>query len=145
MEQNMTKADVIYYTTKYDILEEVVRKTDEIKNNDLLMSEFIIRLGVYITNKSGMVLVSFGEDKKLNGCMVVSRHIDRLGEYCWIDFAWIDSHCNHLREKFLEEIAGTCKIRGIKRIQMRMSRGYKAMNKLYGTYEIGRILEKEVI
>ena len=140
----MTKADVIYYTTKYDILEEIVLKTDEIKNNDLLKSEFIIRLGVYITNKSGMVLVSFGEDKKMNGCMVVSRHIDKLGEYLWIDFAWLDPHCSHLKEKYRDEIMETCKLRGIRRIQMRMNRGYSAMHKLYGTYEIARILEVEV-
>ena len=145
MKQKDTKANVIYYTTKYDILEEVVRKTDEVKNNDLLKSEFIVRLGVYITNKSGMVLVSFGEDKKMNACMVVSRHIDKWGEYLWIDFAWIDPHCRHLRQRYEDEIISTCQIRGIKRIQMRMNRGYKAMNKLSGTYEIARILEKEVI
>jgi len=141
----MLKTDVIYYTTKFEILQEVVRKTDEIKNNDLLKSEFIARLSIYVTNKSGMILVSFGEDKALNGCMVVSRHMDRIGEYLWIDFAWIDPHFNYLREKYLEEIIGTCKVRGIKRIQMRMNRGYEAMNKLYGTYEVAKILEKEVM
>ena len=141
----MTKADVIYYTTKYDILCEVVAKTDEIKNNDLVKAEFILRLGQYVTNKSGMVLVSFGEDKKMNGCMVVSRHVDKIGEYLWIDFAWINPHCRYLREKYEKEIVETCQIRGIKRIQMRMNRGYLAMNKLSGTYEIAKILEKEVI
>ena len=145
MEKKDIKPDTIYYTTNFDVLKEVVNKTQEIKNNDLLVSEFIVRLGRYVTNKSGLVLVSFGEDTKLNGCMVVSRHIDRIGEYVWIDFAYINPHCNHLREKFEEELVGTCRIRGIKRIQMRMNRGYKAMNKLWGTYEIGRILEKEVI
>jgi len=145
MEQELIKANTIYYTTKYEVLEEVVRKTDEVKNNDLLMSEFILRLGIYITNKSGMILVSFGEDKKLNSCMVVSRHIDKLGEYLWIDFAWIDPHCNYLRRKYEEEIMSTCRLRGIKRIQMRMNKGYKAMEKLYGAKKIARILEKEVI
>ena len=145
MKQDKIKANVIYYTTKYDVLEEVVRKTDLIKNNDLLKTEFIARLGVFITNKSGMVLVSFGEDKKRNGCMVISRHLDRYGEYVWIDFAWIDPHCGYLREMYEKEISETCKLRGIKRIQMRMNRGFKAMKKLSNTYEIARILEKEVI
>jgi len=145
MKKKDIKPDTIYYTTNFDVLREVVNKTQEIKNNDLLVSEFIIRLGRYVTNKSGLVLVSFNESKELNGCMVVSRHIDRIGEYVWIDFAWINPRYNHLREKFEEELVGSCRIRGIKRIQMRMSRGYKAMNKLWGTYEIGRILEKEVI
>lgn len=135
----------IYTTTQLDILIEVVNKTDEVKKSDLLKSEFIRRLSIYIINKSGMVLVSFGEDKKLNGCIVVSRHLDKLGEYLYIDFAWIDSHYPHLKEKFEEEIIGTCKVRGIKRIQMRMNKGFKAMYKLYGVYEIARILEKEVI
>ena len=145
MKKEEIKADIVYYTTNFDVLKEVVNKTQEIKNNDLLVSEFIIRLGRYITNKSGLVLVSFGEDKKLNGCMVVSRHIDRIGEYVWIDFAWIDPHCRHLREKYEEELVSNCKIRGIKRIQMRMNRGYRAMKRLSNTYEIGRILEKEVV
>ena len=141
----MLKTDVIYYTTKFEILQEVVRKTDEIKNNDLLKSEFALRLSVYVTNKSGMILVSFGEDKKMNGCMVISRHIDRMGEYVWIDFAWVDPNSRHLTEKYKQEIMETCKLRGIKRIQMRMNRGYKAMEKLHGAYEVARILEKEVI
>ena len=145
MEQNMTKADVIYYTTKYDILCEIVAKTDEIKNNDLVKAEFILRLGQYVTNKSGMVLVTFGEDKKLNSCMVLSRHIDKFGEYLWVDFAYIDKNSQHLREKYKEEIMETCRLRGIKRIQMRMSRGYRGMEKLYGAKEIARILEIEVV
>lgn len=110
----------------------------------MLQSEFIKLLGVYIANKSGMVLVSFGEDGKLNGCMVISRHKDRKGEYIFIDFAWIDPHYSHLKEKFQEEVINNCKSRGIKRMQARMNRGFKAMEKLYGAYEIGRIIEKEV-
>lgn len=144
MKQEEIKANCIYYTSKYSILEQVVRKTQEVKNSDLLISEFITRLGIYITNKSGLVLVSFGEDKKLNGCMVVSRHLDRIGEYVWIDFAWVDPHCRYMRKKFRDEIFANCKLRGIPRIQARMNRGYKAMSKLYGAYEIGRILEVEV-
>ena len=101
MEQKDIKPNNVYYTTKYEVLEEVVRKTDEIKNNDLLKSEFITRLGIYITNKSGLVLVSFGEDKKLNGCMVVSRHLDKIGEYVWIDFAWVDPHCGYMRKNLI--------------------------------------------
>ena len=139
------KPDTIYYTTNFDTLKEVVLKTNEVKNNDLLMSEFIMRLGIYITNKSGMVLVSFGEDKELNGCLVVSRHIDKIGEYLWVDFGWIDPHCSYLREKFYDEIMSNCKIRGIRRIQARMNRGFNAMRRLYGTYEVARIIEKEVI
>lgn len=144
MEQKDIKANTIYYTTKLDVLTEVVAKTDEVKNNDLLKSEFATRLGIYITNKSGLIMVSFGEDKKLNGCMVVSRHLDKIGEYVWIDFAWGDPHCRYLRKKFEDELVANCKLRGIKRIQMRMNRGYKAMKKLWGTYEIAKILEKEV-
>jgi len=145
MLENEIKSNCIYYTSKYSVLEQVVAKTDEIKNNDLLKSEFMIRLGVYVTNKSGMVLVTFGEDKKLNSCMVLSRHIDKFGEYLWVDFAYIDKNSQHLREKYKEEIMETCKLRGIKRIQMRMSRGYKAMGKLYNAYEIARILEIGVV
>jgi len=144
MKEEEIKPNCIYYTTKYSVLEQVVNKTNEIKNNDLLMSEFILRLGVYITNKSGLIMVSFGEDKKLNGCMVVSRHIDRWGQYLWIDFAWLDPHCRYLREKYKEEIVGTCKVRGIKRIMMRMNKGYSAMEKLYGTHEIAKILQKDI-
>jgi len=144
MEQNMTKADVIYYTTKYDILEEVVRKTDEIKNNDLLMSEFIIRLGVYITNKSGMVLVSFGEDKKMSGCVVLSRHIDKQGEYIWLDFCWCDKRYPQLMKKFADEISNTAILYGIKRVQARTNRSIKALNRKYGFYEVAKIIERKI-
>ncbi|MCK4321989.1 hypothetical protein KAX08_05695 [candidate division WOR-3 bacterium] len=145
MDKKEIKLNTIYYTTNLETLMEVVEKTDEVKKSDLLKSEFIRRLGTYIIGKSGMVLVSFGEDKKLNGCMVVSRHLDKIGEYLWIDFAWLDSRYPHLKEKFEEEIIGTCKVRGIKRIQARMNRGFKAMSKLYNTREVARILEKKVI
>ena len=140
----MTKADVIYYTTKYDILEEVVRKTDEIKNNDLLMSEFIIRLGVYITNKSGMVLVSFGEDKKMSGCVVLSRHIDKQGEYIWLDFCWCDKRYPQLMKKFADEISNTAILYGIKRVQARTNRSIKALNRKYGFYEVAKIIERKI-
>lgn len=145
MKREEIKPNTIYYTTNYETLEEVVKKTDEIKNNDLRKYDFLLRLGVYITNKSGKILVTFGEDKKLNSCMVVSRHIDRIGEYLWIDFCWIDPHCNYLREQYEEEIMNACKIGGIKRVQARMNRGDRAMDKLYGAKKVAWILEKEVI
>lgn len=144
MKEEEILANTIYYTTKLSTLIEVVDKTDSVKNSDLLKSEFIKRLGIYVANKTGMVLVSFGEDKKLNGCMVISRHIDKKGQYLFIDFAWIDPHYQHLKKTFYEEIEVMCKARGIKRIQARMNRGFRAMEKLYGAYEIGRILEKKV-
>jgi len=139
------KPNTVYFTTNIEVLAEVVKKTDEVKKSDLLKGEFIKRLGAYLMTGSGMVLVSFDEEKKLTGCMVVSRHIDRIGEYVWIDFSYIDPHYPNLRKKFYKEIMETCKVRGIKRIQMRMNRGFSAMNKLFGTREIARILEKEVI
>ena len=144
MEKEHVKPNVIYYTTNLSTLIEVVQKTELVKKSDLLQSEFIKLLGVYVTNKSGMVLVSFGLDGKLNGCMVISRHIDKKGEYIFIDFAWIDPHYSHLRNKYQEEVINECKTRGIKRIQARMNRGFKVMEKLYNAYEIGRIIEKEV-
>lgn len=144
MKEEEILANTIYYTTKLSTLIEVVDKTDLVKNSDLLKSEFIKRLGIYVANKTGMVLVSFGEDRKLNGCMVISRHIDKKGQYLWIDFCWIDAHYPHLREIFEEEITVMCKVRGIKRIQTRMSKGWKAMKRLYNTYEVARILERKV-
>ena len=145
MKKEDIKPNTIYYTTKLSTLLEVVDKTDEVKKSDLLKSELIKLLGIYLVNKSGVVLVSFGEDKALNGCMIISRHIDKLGQFLWIDFAWIDPQCPQLRKAFEEEIMTACRVRGIKRIQARMNKGFKAMERLYGAYEIGRILEKEVI
>lgn len=145
MKKEEIKPNVIYYTTNYDVLEEVVKKIDEVKGGDLLKVEFIRRLTKYIYTGSGMVLVSFGEDKKLNGCHVISRHLDKFGEYLWIDFSWIDPHCPGLRKKYYEEIVGTCRVRDIKRIQVRMNKGFKAMERLFGAKEIARILEKKVI
>lgn len=145
MKKEEIEPNVIYYTTNYEVLEEVVKKTDEVKGNDLLKVDFIRRLANYIYTGSGMVLVSFGEDKKLNGCHVISRRKDKFGEYLWIDFSWIDPHCPELSKRYYEEIVGTCKMRGIKRIQARMNRGYKAMERLFGAKEIARILERKVI
>ena len=137
--------NVIYATTEFDILAQVVDKLDEIKGNDILKQDFELLLIRYIVGQSGMVLVSFGEDKEMNGCTVVSRQKDKRGEYLWIDLAWIDSHYPKLHLKFRDELIETCKVRGIKRIQMRMKRGFKAMQKLYGVYEISKIIEKKVI
>ena len=137
--------NTIYYTTNLEVLSEVVKKLDEVKKNDILESEFVRRLGRYLLNRIGMVLVSFNESKKLNGCQVISKREDKLGEYLWIDFSWIDSHCPELGKKFDEEITKICRDKKIKRIQARMSRGFKAMHKIYGAYEIARILERKVI
>ena len=145
MKKEDIEPNVIYYSTNYDVLAEVVKKLDEIKKNDILKEEFVFRLGKYLINKTGMVLVSFGEDKELNGCIVISRQLDSIGEYLWVDFAYINPHCPDLRKKFYDEIIGQCKTRGIKRIQARMNRGFKVMERLFGAKEIARILEKEVI
>lgn len=145
MKKEEIKPGEIYYSSNYDVLVEVVKKLDEIKKNDILRDEFILRLGRYLIDKTGMVLVSFGELKELTGCVVISRKLDKFGEYLWVDFAWISPNEMNLRNKFYNEIMEQCKKRGIKRIQARMSKGYKAMEKLFGTKEIARILEKEVI
>jgi len=145
MKKETIEPNKIYFTTNVETMIEVVKKTDEMKKSDMLKEDFIRRLATYIYGGSGMVLVSFNKSKELNGCIVLARQRDNQGDYLWIDFAWIDPHYPDLRKKFEEEIVGTCKVRGIERIQMRMNHGFKAMNKLYGTYEIGRILEKKVI
>jgi len=138
-------SDTIYVTTDFDILAQVVDKLDEIKESDVIKHDFMILLTRYILGKSGMVLVSFGEDKGMNGCMVVSRQRDKRGQYLWIDLAWVDSHYPKLHLKFRDELLETCKNLGIKRIQAKMKKGYDAMERLYGAKEIAKILEKEVI
>jgi len=144
MKKEEIEPNVIYYSTNYDVLAEVVKKLDEIKKNDILKEEFVLRLGKYLINKTGMVLVSFNEEKELNGCIVISKQQDNLGEYLWLDFAFISPKYPHLKKKFFDEIVGTCRIRGIKRIQARMSRGFKAMQKLYKVEEIAKIIELKV-
>jgi len=144
MKKEDIKPNTVYFTNNVEVLKEVVNKTDEVKKNDILKEDFALRIGKYLYNRIGMVLVSFNEDKELNGCMVISKQRDNLGEYLWLDFSWIDPHCTDLRGKFQEEIMSICKDRGISRIQMRMSKGYAAMNKLFNTYEIARILEKKI-
>lgn len=136
--------NIIYATTDLDILAQVVNKLDKIKESDIIKHDFMVLLTKYVLGQSGMVLVSFGDDKELNGCMVVSRQKDKRGEYLWIDLAWIDPRYPKLHLKFHDELVGTCKVRGIKRIQTKMKRGYNAMEKLYGAKEIAKILEKEV-
>lgn len=138
-------SNTIYVTTDLDILAQVVDKLDEIKGSDIIKHDFMILLTRYIVGQSGMVLVSFGEDKELNGCMVVSRQRDKKGQYLWIDLAWMDPHYPKLHQKFHDELLETCKNLGIKRIQAKMKKGYNAMERLYGAKEIAKILEKEVI
>jgi hypothetical protein len=144
----MNKEDIIpnqiYTTTNLEVLIEVVRKTENIKNSDLLEEDFTVLLADYIFTKRGMVLVSYGDDKEMNACFVVSRQRDKRGDFLWIDFAWVSSKYPNLHKKYYEEIMGTCKVKGISRVQMRMRKGFKAMSKLYGVYEIGRILEGKV-
>lgn len=145
MKKEETKPNVVYFTTNIGVLAEVVKKTNEVKESDILEEDFVLRLIKYLKTKTGMVLVSFNEDKELNGCMVISKQRDKTGEYLWLDFSWIAPHCPDLAEKFNKEIVETCKARGIKRIQARMSRGFKAMEKLYGAYEIAKIIERKVV
>ena len=145
MKEEEVQANVIYYTTKLSTLIEVINKVDEVKGSNLLKEDFIPLLGRYIKNKTGMVLVSFGEDKKLNGCMIVSKQRDKKGLFLWIDLAWISPKYPKLHIKYRDEIMEACKMRGIKRIQARMRKGFGAMERLYGAKEIAKILEKELI
>lgn len=144
MKKEEIEPNTVYFTNNIEVLAEVVKKTGEVKKNDILKEDFTLRLGKYLYTRTGMVLVSFDEKKELNGCIVISKQRDNLGEYLWLDFAWISPKCPDLKKKFYDEIVGTCKMRGIRRIQARMSRGFKAMQKLYGVYEISKIIEKEV-
>ena len=134
------KPNTIYYTTNIETLNEVVKKIDK-KNSHLSKNEFAKKLATYITNKMGMVLVSFNEKKELNGCVVLSHHIDRKGEYLWYDFHWTDPNRESLMDKFYNEIIGVCKSLGIKRMQGRAGRCFRVVKKYYGAYEIGRIFE----
>ena len=144
MKKEEIKANTIYYTTNYETLEEVVRKTDEIKNSDLLKSEFILRLGIYVTNKSGLVMVTFNKSGKMNSCMVISRHIDGLGQYAWLDFCWCDKHYPQLMRKYQDEITKLCQYYGVERVQARTNRSIKALNRKYGFCEIAKIIERKV-
>lgn len=136
----------IYFTNDFETLMQVVEKTDRIKKSDLVKEDFVKRLAVYIAHGSGMVLVSFNEQKELNGCVVIARQRDNRGEYLWIDFAWCDPHSPELMKKYEEEICGTAKVRGIKRVQARTNRtSIRALNQKYGFYEIGKIIERKVV
>jgi len=137
--------NTIYFTTNIEVLLKVVNKVDEVKKNDILKKDFALRVANYLYTRTGMVLVSFDVEKELTGCMVISKQRDNLEEYLFVDFAWIAPHYPELRKKFEEEVMAICKKRGIKRIQARMSKGFKAMEKLFGVYEIAKIIEKEVI
>ena len=144
MKKEDIKPNTVYFTTNIEVLKEVVNKTDEVKKSDIFKEDFALRLGKYIYTRTGMVLASFNDKKELNGCIVVSKQRDNLGEYLWVDFAWLTPHCPDLKKKFEKEIMETCKVKGIKRIQARMAKGWKAMERLYGAKEIARIIEKEV-
>lgn len=145
MKKEDIEPNVVYYTTNYDTLRKVIEKTDEIKDSDLLKEDFILRLSKYLINKTGMVLVTFKENKELNGCQIISKQRDKFGEFLWIDFSWIDPHYPNLGKIFDKEIVETCRAKGIKRIQARMSRGFKAMQRRYGAYEIAKIIERKVV
>jgi len=136
--------NTIYFTTNFETLIEVIKKLDEVKNNDLPKEDFVKRLTAYITQGSGMVLVSFNEKKELNGCVVISRHLDKKGYFLWLDFRWIDDNYKELMNKFYNEVIGLCKEWGIERIQGRANRCFRVVEKYYGAYEIGRIFELKV-
>lgn len=145
----MKKEDIvpnkIYFTTDVDTILKVVDKTDQMKKSDMLKDDFVRRLATYVYGGTGMVLVSFDEERELNGCMVITRQRDKRGEYLWIEFAWCNPHYPKLMKQFEDEVIGTAKVRGIKRIQARTSRkSIKALEKKYGAREIGKIIEREV-
>ncbi len=136
----------IYFTTDIETIKQVVEKTEEVKKNEVLKEDFIRKLAVYILQSSGMVLVSFNEEKELNGCIVLSKQRDKLGDYLWIDFAWCDPHSPALMKKYEEEVIGTAKQRHITRIQgMTNRKSIAGLEKKYGFYEVGKIIERKVV
>jgi hypothetical protein len=134
-------SNVVYYTTDFETLVEVVKKQSETKNSNILTRDFTKMLMSSIARKSCMVLVSFDEEKKLNGCWVISRHQDKKGDYLWFDFRWNDPHNVELFDKFYNEALSVCKATGIKRAQGSSDRCFRVVKRYYGAHEIGRIFE----
>lgn len=142
MEKEEIIPNTIYYTTNYETLAEVVKKFAETSNSDILVSDFAKILINNIINKSGIVLVSFNEKKELNGCIVLSMHRDKKGDYVWFDFRWIERSCyKELMRLFYNKVISSCKEKGVKRLQGMGERCFRVINKYYGAYEIGRIFE----
>ena len=139
----------IYHASNYETLMEICSKLKEVKDCELKEEALFNYIYAGLQNKRTFSFVSYGEDEKINGCIVISvgkNLIDNLALY--VIFIWIDSHYPKLWLKYMEFVDNAAKEFKVKKIigSTRIdSEAYMKRLERFGYKRTYRIIEKEVI
>jgi len=100
-------------------------------------------------NPNVSTYVSHDNNNKLNGCVVLLKTMDILGDLIFfVLFQWRDSHFPKLAQEFIEFASERAKEEGISKIVFTNSRDEKVVERASGKYGFRKaysVWEKEVI
>ena len=137
----------IYSASTYEEFMEICNKLEEVKDCEVTKEKLFNYMYAGLHNKRTFSFMSYGEDEKINSCVVVSvgkNIIDDLALY--VIFIWIDSHYPTLWKKYLEFVENVAKEFKAKKIIGSTKRdGFGKKLEKFGYKETYRIIEKEVI
>ena len=138
----------IYFASTYEEFMEICDKLEEVKDCELKKEKLFNYMYKGLQTKRTFSFVSYGEDEKINSCIVISigkNLIDGLALY--VIFTWIDAHYPRLWKKYLEFVDNVAKEFKIKKIigSTRIdSEAYMKRLEKFGYKRTYRIIEKEI-
>ena len=138
---------MIFISNKVEHLVQICKKIDEQNDKQLNPAEFLKYMLMGIQNKHTLVLVSFpndDENKKINGCAVITIINSNEETFLWIDYTWIDKTAKTLGKKFLETIENITKEMDINIIKGRTIRNCEAIEKKYGFIKDYTVIKKDL-
>lgn len=132
----------IFFSNRVEHLIQICKKVNTMKDKNLNPAGFLKYMITGIQDKNTVIFISFGEDKKMNGCSVLTIVNSMEGTFLWIDFVWIKPGEETLGQEFLTAVEKVAKELEIKKIMGRMTGRFKAAEKVYGFIESYRVIEK---
>ena len=92
-----------------------------------------------------VIYVSFNEKVELIACAVILLNENPVkGKIVFIEWAWTNAKFTDIGKKMFEKIEEFAKAWGAKKIAASMTRGFKAVNKIYGIKEEYRVMSKDI-
>jgi len=138
----------IYFASSYKEFMEICDKLKEVKDCELTEEKLFNYMYAGMYNKKTFPFVSYGEDEKMNGCMVLTAGkslIDDLVIYGI--FTWIDKNSPKLWKKYMEFTENVAKEFKAKKIIGSTKRNSEAIENKFGKYGYKKtynIIEKEI-
>lgn len=98
-------------------------------------------------SKSVFSFISYDDNEKMNGCLILSKGKDFSGDFLFITFIWIDKHSPKLWLKFVRTWEDKAREIGVKRIVISTKRDTKVIERKLGKYDYEKkynVFEKTV-